>query len=133
HSDREAGWTDHRTQARRLLAQRRPSGSGTDRRVGESRRGSEVRNILIDFGYQSQTLLNNMSVMSIDPASLDALVLSHGHYDHFGGWSVFCQRTRASSRTACLSSSAEKTVFARARPMPASMARSTVRRSWTRS
>jgi len=51
----------------------------------ESRRGNEVRNILIDFGYQSPTLLNNMSVLSIDPASLDALVLSHGHYDHFGG------------------------------------------------
>jgi 7,8-dihydropterin-6-yl-methyl-4-(beta-D-ribofuranosyl)aminobenzene 5'-phosphate synthase len=51
----------------------------------ESRRGDQVRNILIDFGYQSQTLLNNMSVLNIDPTSFDALVLSHGHYDHFGG------------------------------------------------
>src|SRR5947208_4542467 len=51
----------------------------------ESRRGSEVRNILIDFGYQSETLLNNMSVLNIDAASFDALVLCHGHYDHFGG------------------------------------------------
>jgi 7,8-dihydropterin-6-yl-methyl-4-(beta-D-ribofuranosyl)aminobenzene 5'-phosphate synthase len=51
----------------------------------ESRRDSEVRNILIDLGYQSATLLNNMSVLNIDPASFDALVLSHGHYDHFGG------------------------------------------------
>jgi 7,8-dihydropterin-6-yl-methyl-4-(beta-D-ribofuranosyl)aminobenzene 5'-phosphate synthase len=51
----------------------------------ESRRGNEVRNILIDFGYQSRTLLNNMSVLKIDPAGFDALVLSHGHYDHFGG------------------------------------------------
>jgi 7,8-dihydropterin-6-yl-methyl-4-(beta-D-ribofuranosyl)aminobenzene 5'-phosphate synthase len=51
----------------------------------ESRRGDQVRNILIDFGYQAQTLLNNMSVLNIDPASFDALVLSHGHYDHFGG------------------------------------------------
>jgi len=51
----------------------------------ESRRGSEVRNVLIDFGYQSQTLLNNMSILKIDPASIDAMVLSHGHYDHFGG------------------------------------------------
>jgi len=51
----------------------------------ESRRSSEVRNILIDFGYQSQTLLNNMSILKIDPASIDAMVLSHGHYDHFGG------------------------------------------------
>jgi 7,8-dihydropterin-6-yl-methyl-4-(beta-D-ribofuranosyl)aminobenzene 5'-phosphate synthase len=51
----------------------------------ESRRGNEVRNILVDFGYQPQTLLNNMSVLKIDPARFDALVLSHGHYDHFGG------------------------------------------------
>src|SRR6195256_2205915 len=51
----------------------------------QSRRGNEVRNILIDFGYQSQTLLNNMSILKIDPASIDAMVLSHGHYDHFGG------------------------------------------------
>jgi 7,8-dihydropterin-6-yl-methyl-4-(beta-D-ribofuranosyl)aminobenzene 5'-phosphate synthase len=51
----------------------------------ESWRGSEVRNVLIDFGYQSQTLLNNMSILKIDPASIDAMVLSHGHYDHFGG------------------------------------------------
>jgi 7,8-dihydropterin-6-yl-methyl-4-(beta-D-ribofuranosyl)aminobenzene 5'-phosphate synthase len=51
----------------------------------ESRRGNEVRNILVDFGYQPQTLLNNMSVLKIDPARFDALLLSHGHYDHFGG------------------------------------------------
>src|SRR6516162_11441760 len=42
----------------------------------ESRRGDQVRNILIDFGYQSRTLLNNISVLNIDPASFDALVLS---------------------------------------------------------
>jgi 7,8-dihydropterin-6-yl-methyl-4-(beta-D-ribofuranosyl)aminobenzene 5'-phosphate synthase len=36
----------------------------------ESRRGNEVRNILIDFGYQPTTLLNNMSVLKIDPLPL---------------------------------------------------------------
>jgi len=51
----------------------------------ESRRGDEVRNILIDFGYTPETLLNNMSILKIDPSTFDALVLSHGHYDHFGG------------------------------------------------
>jgi 7,8-dihydropterin-6-yl-methyl-4-(beta-D-ribofuranosyl)aminobenzene 5'-phosphate synthase len=51
----------------------------------ESKRGNETRNILVDFGYTPETLLNNMSILKIDPAGFDALVLSHGHYDHFGG------------------------------------------------
>jgi 7,8-dihydropterin-6-yl-methyl-4-(beta-D-ribofuranosyl)aminobenzene 5'-phosphate synthase len=51
----------------------------------QSRRGSEVRNILIDFGYTPETLNNNICVLKLEPAEIDALVLSHGHYDHFGG------------------------------------------------
>jgi 7,8-dihydropterin-6-yl-methyl-4-(beta-D-ribofuranosyl)aminobenzene 5'-phosphate synthase len=51
----------------------------------QSQRGSEVRNILIDFGYMPETLNNNISVLKLEPAEIDALVLSHGHYDHFGG------------------------------------------------
>ena len=51
----------------------------------ESRRGNEMRTILIDFGYTPETLLNNMAILKIDPSTFDALVLSHGHYDHFGG------------------------------------------------
>jgi 7,8-dihydropterin-6-yl-methyl-4-(beta-D-ribofuranosyl)aminobenzene 5'-phosphate synthase len=51
----------------------------------ESQRGSEVRNVLIDFGYTPEVLLNNMAILGVDPSTFDALVLSHGHYDHFGG------------------------------------------------
>jgi 7,8-dihydropterin-6-yl-methyl-4-(beta-D-ribofuranosyl)aminobenzene 5'-phosphate synthase len=51
----------------------------------QSQRGDEVRNVLVDFGYTAEVLLNNLSILQIDPASFDALVLSHGHYDHFGG------------------------------------------------
>jgi 7,8-dihydropterin-6-yl-methyl-4-(beta-D-ribofuranosyl)aminobenzene 5'-phosphate synthase len=51
----------------------------------ESRAGAETRNILVDFGYTPETLLNNLSILKIDADKLDALVLSHGHYDHFGG------------------------------------------------
>ena len=51
----------------------------------QSQRDSEVRNVLVDFGYTPEVLNNNLAILGIDPASLDALVLSHGHYDHFGG------------------------------------------------
>ena len=51
----------------------------------ESRRGGEIRNVLVDFGYTPEALINNIQLLGIDPAVLDALVLSHGHYDHFGG------------------------------------------------
>ncbi len=51
----------------------------------ESQRGAEIRNILMDFGFTSQALVNNVDLLGIHPAALDALVLSHGHYDHFGG------------------------------------------------
>jgi 7,8-dihydropterin-6-yl-methyl-4-(beta-D-ribofuranosyl)aminobenzene 5'-phosphate synthase len=51
----------------------------------ESRSGEATRQTLIDFGYTPQALTNNVELLGIDPAGLDALVLSHGHYDHFGG------------------------------------------------
>jgi 7,8-dihydropterin-6-yl-methyl-4-(beta-D-ribofuranosyl)aminobenzene 5'-phosphate synthase len=61
----------------------------------ESRRGNEVRNILIDFGYTPETLLNNMSILKIDASTFDALVLSHGHYDHFGGMVGFLSANKS--------------------------------------
>jgi 7,8-dihydropterin-6-yl-methyl-4-(beta-D-ribofuranosyl)aminobenzene 5'-phosphate synthase len=51
----------------------------------ESKRGGETRHVLIDFGYTPEVLLNNMAILKIDPSVFDAMVLSHGHYDHFGG------------------------------------------------
>src|SRR5438093_2793488 len=57
----------------------------------ESRRGNETRNILVDFGFAPEALLNNTNLLGIDPAAIDALVLSHGHQDHFGGLVGFLQ------------------------------------------
>jgi 7,8-dihydropterin-6-yl-methyl-4-(beta-D-ribofuranosyl)aminobenzene 5'-phosphate synthase len=47
------------------------------------------RTTLIDFGYTPAALLNNMALLGIDPGMIDAMVLSHGHYDHFGGLDGF--------------------------------------------
>ncbi|MEJ0052577.1 MAG: MBL fold metallo-hydrolase [Methylovirgula sp.] len=56
--------------------------------------GSDSRRVLIDFGYTPQTLLNNFDLLGLDPGSIDALVLSHGHYDHFGGLVGFLDHSK---------------------------------------
>lgn len=58
----------------------------------ETQRGTETRNILMDFGFTPEALVNNMQLVGLDPSALDALVLSHGHYDHFGGLTGLLQR-----------------------------------------
>ena len=65
----------------------------------ESQRGNETRNILIDFGYMPETLLNNMSILKIDSTRIDAMVLSHGHYDHFGGMVGFLAANKGKLKT----------------------------------
>lgn len=60
----------------------------------QSHRGTEERNVLIDFGYTPEVLLNNIGILKIDPSCFDALVLSHGHYDHFGGMVGFLNATK---------------------------------------
>ena len=59
----------------------------------ETRRGMETRNVLMDFGFTPEAVINNVNLVGIDPAGLDALVLSHGHYDHFGGLAGFLRAT----------------------------------------
>lgn len=53
--------------------------------LARSTAAAAQRTTLIDFGYTSAALLNNMSLLRIAPETIDAMVLSHGHYDHFGG------------------------------------------------
>jgi 7,8-dihydropterin-6-yl-methyl-4-(beta-D-ribofuranosyl)aminobenzene 5'-phosphate synthase len=60
----------------------------------ESRIGDEKRQILLDFGYTPQAYLNNMEILSVDGAKTDALVASHGHFDHFGGLVGYLERYR---------------------------------------
>src|SRR5262249_29017026 len=85
--------------ARANLAPDRPPRSALNGEWGlamhaESQRGGETRHVMIDFGYTSEVLLNNMAILKIEPACFDALVLSHGHYDHFGGMVGFLNATK---------------------------------------
>jgi len=43
------------------------------------------KNLLFDTGGDGSVLLGNMSKAEIDPAGIDAVVLSHVHGDHTGG------------------------------------------------
>jgi 7,8-dihydropterin-6-yl-methyl-4-(beta-D-ribofuranosyl)aminobenzene 5'-phosphate synthase len=60
----------------------------------ESQAGGETRHVLVDFGYTPEVLNNNMAILKIDPSLFDAMVLSHGHYDHFGGMVGFLQHNK---------------------------------------
>src|SRR2546425_4336506 len=50
----------------------------------ESLRGGERREILLDFSLTDPTLFNNYRALAVDPTRADALLISHGHRDHYG-------------------------------------------------
>ncbi len=48
-------------------------------------RGEEVCTILFDTGMSADGVVSNAKRMGIDLGEVSYVVLSHGHYDHFGG------------------------------------------------
>jgi 7,8-dihydropterin-6-yl-methyl-4-(beta-D-ribofuranosyl)aminobenzene 5'-phosphate synthase len=45
----------------------------------------KTHNFLFDTGGLKSTIINNAKVFKINLRDIDKLILSHGHYDHFGG------------------------------------------------
>jgi 7,8-dihydropterin-6-yl-methyl-4-(beta-D-ribofuranosyl)aminobenzene 5'-phosphate synthase len=50
--------------------------------------------VLFDTGQSGAVLLHNLAALGLDPAAIDALAISHAHYDHTGGLPALLERTR---------------------------------------
>jgi 7,8-dihydropterin-6-yl-methyl-4-(beta-D-ribofuranosyl)aminobenzene 5'-phosphate synthase len=60
----------------------------------DTRRANEDRTILLDFGHTPEALMTNMELQGEDPRRINALILSHGHNDHWGGLLGFLEKKR---------------------------------------
>jgi 7,8-dihydropterin-6-yl-methyl-4-(beta-D-ribofuranosyl)aminobenzene 5'-phosphate synthase len=49
--------------------------------------------MLFDTGQSGTVLMHNLEKASVDPAHIDALAISHAHYDHSGGLGALLLRT----------------------------------------
>lgn len=58
--------------------------------------GSEEHAVLMDAGVSANCFLHNLDVLKIDFSKVESVVLSHGHFDHFGGLMKFLDSVRRS-------------------------------------
>jgi 7,8-dihydropterin-6-yl-methyl-4-(beta-D-ribofuranosyl)aminobenzene 5'-phosphate synthase len=54
--------------------------------------GGSARSILFDFGFSPQGAAFNAEALDLDLSSIEAMVLSHGHMDHFGGLAALIEK-----------------------------------------
>ncbi len=55
---------------------------------------ADGKNILFDAGA-TDIVIHNAKVMGVDLEAVDLAVVSHGHYDHTGGFPAFCEINKA--------------------------------------
>lgn len=59
--------------------------------------GDSTHRLLFDAGLSPDGLISNMRALGIDPGSIEAIVLSHGHFDHTVGLDGFIRAVRRTS------------------------------------
>jgi 7,8-dihydropterin-6-yl-methyl-4-(beta-D-ribofuranosyl)aminobenzene 5'-phosphate synthase len=55
-------------------------------------KGAEEHVVLMDAGVSSTCFFHNARVLNVDLSKVEAVVLSHGHYDHFGALVEFLNK-----------------------------------------
>ncbi len=50
---------------------------------------TQNRKILFDTGADGRILMHNLQLLNIEAGSIDAVFISHNHFDHIGGLSAF--------------------------------------------
>jgi 7,8-dihydropterin-6-yl-methyl-4-(beta-D-ribofuranosyl)aminobenzene 5'-phosphate synthase len=48
-------------------------------------KGNQQHSILMDAGWSEIGVIHNLKILGVDLSDIEAIVLSHGHMDHFGG------------------------------------------------
>lgn len=56
--------------------------------------GETKRTVLVDAGYPKAGVLHNWRSLKFDPNRVDAVFLTHGHFDHFAALEEFLQARR---------------------------------------
>jgi len=60
----------------------------------ESQRGGDARTFLHDYGWTPGVINDNLELLRVDVGRIDTLILSHGHFDHWGGLIGFLDKHR---------------------------------------
>jgi 7,8-dihydropterin-6-yl-methyl-4-(beta-D-ribofuranosyl)aminobenzene 5'-phosphate synthase len=55
--------------------------------------GPERHDVLLDAGVTTKTLFHNADVLNVNLGDVETVILSHGHFDHFGGLLAFFKET----------------------------------------
>jgi 7,8-dihydropterin-6-yl-methyl-4-(beta-D-ribofuranosyl)aminobenzene 5'-phosphate synthase len=90
-ADEKVATRFNQPQARRIPTLKAEHGLG---HWVEVARGGETRRITFDFGLTGESYTHNFLELGLDAGQVDAIALSHGHMDHYGGLGGFLKTYR---------------------------------------